>query len=412
MRVVKRMAGARHYRTALVLSGALVLVNAVQAETAPQTLRDAVNQAWERNPQIQILEARQAEVAAQETAATSLLPAAPSLEASGRSDRLQENEGQNELEIGLSMPLWLPGQRAAHQAQVAATQTNLTGDAQALRLRLAGEVREAIWAVALAQGEEALAKQRVQTAKVLEQDVARRTHAGELAHTDLNLAQNENLAAQSTLLEAQNRLSQARQAYAILVGSMDLPVEHEEAVQQLSTLETHPQLEAARSGIEIAQAQLRVTNASRRDAPELSIGTRHERGSNTQPYEDSLMLALRLPLATQARNQPLVAAAQTALAQAQSDYDQLRRTLELQIKQAEYAYEAAQATVALAGQQQEIMRDNLTLSQRAFNLGELGLLNFLQIKATVFGAEQNYLQQKTALGRSKARLNQAQGILP
>jgi outer membrane protein TolC len=121
---------------------------------------------------------------------------------------------------------------------------------------------------------------------------------------------------------------------------------------------------------------------------------------------------LRLPFSTEARNQPLIATAETALTQAQAQYEQARRQLEVEIKQAEQGYQAAQQALVIAETQQRLTAENVTLLQKSFDLGELSLVLLLQAKNAAFSAEQAYTQQKIALALSKARLSQAQGILP
>ncbi|MEO6696506.1 MAG: hypothetical protein ABIN45_00685, partial [Gammaproteobacteria bacterium] len=112
------------------------------AEDSLTKLREALDKVWARNPEASVLEARRAEIAAQRTAASSLFPSAPALEFSNRSDRFTKNRGQDELEAGVSMPLWLPGQQAARVEEVNAAEANLNQAMQALRLKLAGELRE------------------------------------------------------------------------------------------------------------------------------------------------------------------------------------------------------------------------------------------------------------------------------
>ena len=108
----------------------------------------------------------------------------------------------------------------------------------------------------------------------------------------------------------------------------------------------------------------------------------------------------------------MIAAAQTALTQAQGGYDLVRRQLEVEIKQAEQGYQMTKQALAIAEAQQRLTAENVTLLQKSFDLGELSLVLLLQAKNSAFSAEQAYTQQKITLALSKARLNQAQGILP
>lgn len=393
--------------TPLIFFG-LLLTQPVYAAS----LRAALDQAWEKSPQAQTLEAKRAESDAQGVAANSLLPGAPAVILGHRNDQLSNNAGVREWEAGIALPLWLPGQRDARQRQAQAGRGGLEADILALRLRLAGELREAIWQVRQVEAQTRLDEARAQTAKALAEDVAKRVQAGELARTDLNLAQNEWRTAQAAVLQSSNRLLQAQQAYATLTGSTVLPDDSAESAQSKPLSDAHPLMEEARLAIEVAQAQVRVASQSRRDNPELELSTRRARGSLNEPYASTVALALRLPLATDARNLPLMAAAQTALTRAQSEYTRARLTLEYQRQQADQALQAADQLLDLARQQRTASRENLDLIQKSFSLGESDLFALLRARTAAFEAEQAYNQQEIAQALSRARLNQAQGVLP
>lgn len=376
------------------------------------SLRAALDQAWEKSPQAQTLEAKRAESDAQGVAANSLLPGAPAIILGHRNDQLSNNAGVREWEAGIALPLWLPGQRDARQRQAKAGRVSLEADILALRLRLAGELREAIWQVRQVEAQIRLDEARAQTAKKLAEDVAKRVRAGELAKTDLNLAQNEWRTAQAAVLQNRNRLLQAQQAYATLTGTSVLPDDSAESAQSKPLSDDHPLMEEARLAIEVAQAQVHVASQSRRDNPELELSTRRERGSLNDPYASTVALALRLPLATDARNLPLMAAAQTILTRAQSEYTRTRLTLEYQRQQAGQALQAADQLLDLARQQRTASGENLDLIQKSFSLGESDLFTLLRARTAAFEAEQAYNQQEIAQALSRARVNQAQGVLP
>ena len=385
------------------------------------SLRTALDKAWENSPQAQTLEARRAESDAQGVAANSLLPGAPAVILGHRGDQLNSNAGKREWEAGIALPIWLPGQRDARQRQAQAGKAGLEASIRALRLKLAGELREAIWQVRQAEGQTRLDDERVLSAKKLADDVARRVLAGELAKTDLNLAQNEWRTAQAAVLQGRNRLLQAQQAYATLTGMTALPDDIAESpqpnhlrasVQPKPSPDDHPVLEAARQAIEAAQAQVRMASESRRDSPEIELSMRRERGNLNDPYASTVAISLRLPLSTDARNLPLSSAAQTALTGAHSEYTRVRIMLEYHGQQAEQALQAADQVLDLARQQRAAARENLDLIRKSFDLGESDLFALLRARAASFEAEQSYNQQEIAQALARARLNQAQGVLP
>lgn len=394
-------------RTLLIFVG-LLLTHPVYAVS----LRATLDQAWETSPQAQTLEARRAESNAQIVAANSLLPGSAAVILSHRGDQLTNNAGLNEWEAGIALPIWLPGQRDARQRQAQAGKDSLEASIRALRLKLAGELRESIWQVRQTQAQIQLDEARARTAKKLADDVARRVRAGELARTDLNLAQNEWRTAQAAVLLSRTRLLQAQQTYATLTGMTALPDDISESVLPKPLPDDHPLLEDARKAIETAQAQVRLAVESRRDNPELGLGMRRERGSLNDPYADSVIISMRLPLSTDARNLSLISAAQTALVDAQSQYNRTRLTLEFQIQQAGQSLQATGQLLEMAQQQRAAAQENLELIQKSFDLGETDLFALLRARAAAFDAGQACNQQEIAQALSRARLNQALGVLP
>ncbi len=393
--------------TFLILFG-LLFIQPIYAAS----LRSVLDSAWEKSPQAQTLVSKRAESDAQGIAANSLLPGAPVAILGHRSDQFNNNAGKREWEAGVALPVWLPGQREARQRQAQVGKAGLEANIRSLRLKLAGELREAIWLVRQAELQIQLDQARAQTAKNLADDVAKRVHAGELAKTDLNLAQNEWRTAQAAVLNSRSRLLQAQQSYATLTGTTVLPDDISEIIQPKPLPDDHPLLEEARQAIEVAQAQVRVASESRRDNPEVELSTRRERGNLNESYASTVALTVRLPFATDARNLPQTSAAQTALTSAQSEYSRVRLALAYQGQQAEQALQSADQLLDLAEQQRAAARENLELIQKSFNLGESDLFTLLRARAAAFEAEQSFNQQEIAKALARARLNQAQGVLP
>ncbi len=395
-------------RYTLLIYFGLILIQPVHAAS----LSAMLDRAWDIHPQSQTLMTKRAESDAQGIAANSWLPGSPAITLGHRSDQFNNDVGKREWEAGIALPVWLPGQRDARQRQAQVSKTGLEANISALRLKLAGELREAVWLVRQAQLQVQLDQARTTTAKKLADDVAKRVNAGELAKTDLNLAQNEWRAAQSALLRSSNQFLQAQQSYATLTGTNELPSDTAETALSKPLQDDHPLLEEARQNIEIAQAQVHVANQSRRDNPELALSTRSERGSLNDPYASTVALSLRLPFATDARNTPLISAAQTALTFAQSEYNRTRLILEYQRQLAEQSLLATDQLLELAQQQRLAAQENLELTQKSFNLGESDLFTLLRTRAAAFEADQSYNQQDIARALARARLNQAQGALP
>ncbi|HSD59364.1 MAG TPA: TolC family protein [Burkholderiales bacterium] len=375
-------------------------------------LKEALDQAWARSPQAQAAEAREAELNARLEAAGSLLPAPPAVSLGYRSDQLNDKLGKREWGAEIEFPLWLPGEQRARLDAADREQSDWSAGLIALRLTLAGELRERVWAAALAENELRLARARLATAESLESDVARRMKAGDLARTDLLLAQNEALAAGAAVSEAEIRLAETLQAYHALTGEEKPPAQTEESPGEAPDLDRHPALEAARHAIALAQAKLKLAAESRRDAPEITLGALRERDFVDESYHDTIGIKLKIPFATDARNQPIITAAQTELVQAQAEYRQARLRIESEIRQKRPAFDAATAQLELARRKQAVAAENLRLLQKAFDLGELDLPALLRAKALAYEGDLALVQKTIAVGRARAALNQALGVLP
>lgn len=90
-------------------------------------------------------------------------------------DRLNRNQGARELELGVAVPLWLPGERSRSAALADAESVALESRVSAAQLRLAVTVRETWWQWQRARIEAASARDQRDNTRRIAADVARRT---------------------------------------------------------------------------------------------------------------------------------------------------------------------------------------------------------------------------------------------
>lgn len=388
---------------------ALVCLAAIPAH-ATESLHEALNRAWERAAQGRIAESRGLIAKAGMSAAHSWFPEAPSIEFSHRDDRLNENLGLREREIDLNLPLWLPGQRAARRNLAEKETMDSQATIADARLALAGRLRESVWAFAVARSETELANERLETARRLEADVARRVKAGDLARTDLLMTREETLVASNAMSDARTRERQAQIRYRALTGLDSLPSRMEEEVSRADR--PHPRQIMAEAATGRARAELALMRESRRDAPELSIGWQQSRDARSQPDNNSLRLGLRLPFATDGRNAPRMAQASAELIQAEAEGRQILNEIEADQREAEALLENAEAANSTAGERVAAATERLRLLQKAFDLGELPLSELMRARGNASQARLEAARARVALASSKARVNQSRGVLP
>lgn len=385
----------------------------VSAAATTQSLAQAITQAWMRAPATAALPHRRIEADALARAAAGWAPGPPVVAISTLSDRLQSRTGRQEWELEIATPLWQRGQREAQRSEAQAHLLLLTARTLAQRLELAGQVREAWWDVVAARDATALLSLRLASAHELQLDVERRWRAGDLARTDANTARAETQAVQSERIDAQRELRRAELAWTTLVGSTapaQLPAEA--VVSNPPPLDAHPALLAVEAQIAAAQAQLRVVDRGRSEAPELALRWIRERGSNAEPYANALGLHLRLPLSSAPRVGALLAGKRAELAELEAQRLLQRAQMAREVDRAQRDLEATQSALDLAGTRAALTADTLQLVQKSFALGESDLATLIRHRAEFFGVEAERTRQARARSAAISKLNQVLGSLP
>ena len=379
------------------------------------TLRAALDAAWQRAVAARETEGQRRRAEADRAVASSLWAAPPSLALSHRDDRLQSNAGRRETEIGVAVPLWLPGQRSARAGTSEAAAAQAQAAEQVARLRLAGEVREAAWQVAALQAELAQADTQAQSLKQLADDVERRVRAGDLARADALAAQAEHLAAAALKADVQQRLQAARSRWTLLTGLTvppDLTADLATESPANPPTAAHPEQQFASQSTELARQRVELMRRSRRDAPELTLGVRQDTPGRAEASQGSLVVGLRLPFGTDDRNRPLEAAALAELDVAQTHEQRLRERLDNEIVTARDALRSAQAQLDAETARARLLRERATLIDKSFRAGETPLPDLLRALAAASQADSAAARQTTALGLARARLQQALGLFP
>lgn len=375
------------------------------------SLRAALEAAWQRAVVAREREGQRRRAEVDRAVASSLWAAPPSLAMSHRDDRLQGNAGRRETEIGVAVPLWLLGQRAARAGTAEAAATQALAAEQVARLRLAGDLREAAWQLAALQAEMAQAEAQAQALKQLADDVDRRVRAGDLARADALAAQAEALAASALKTDVQQRLQAARSRWTLLTGLTAAPDLKADLATEAPAA-AHPELQFASQSTELARQRVELMRRSRRDAPELTIGVRQDTPGRAESSQGSLVVGLRLPFGTDDRNRPLEAAALTELDVAQTQERRLRERLDSDIAAAREAQRSAQAQLEAETARARLLRERTTLIDKSFRAGETPLPDLLRALAAASQADSAAARQTAALGLARARLQQALGLLP
>jgi cobalt-zinc-cadmium efflux system outer membrane protein len=375
----------------------------LRSALAPASLGELVERAWQLSREDSAKQSRRLEFDARADATRSPFANAPSVSLDLRRDLPpgvglpgttgSEERGKNEWEPGVSIPLWLPGQRDAIRRTIERERDTL--DASARRMRWLQHAQQSA---------------RLESTRALEADVARRVAAGDLARSDLWTAQAETRAAEAAVAEAGGRLAEARAALTGLTGLDDVDAADEPASS--AATDGHPALQAASQGVEAARARLAQTRATMRDNPTFSVVARFDRDSYDSPYRNTVRMGIAIPLATEARNAPRLAAAGAELVELEVAFERERRRIAAEQRRAVAALDAARDVLSRQEDRARLARDAFGAIERAFRAGERSLPQLLQLRAVLLDAELSRELARARVGAALARLNQANGDLP
>lgn len=400
---------------ALTMVGASAGISA-QSAAPPASLKDVFDAAWAHQPELQALQARRDAVQAQRRAASAWTPEAPALELSNKTDRITRNNGARELEVGVAIPLWLPGERGSSSALADAETAALESRIEAARLRLAATTREAWWNWQLARIDAEVAHGQLDNARHIAADVARRAKAGDLARADQHQAEGAVAAAEAGVAQADAAAIGALQQLKALTGGVALAasvgVSPAEPEPSLADASIHPALNELRDRATVAERTALLAAKQSRANPELTLSTTRERGAFGERYDQSITLGIRIPFGAGPRHDSRVAAARAdaAEANAQLAFDQAR--LQSEREAAVVRVEAARAQLAAAERRATLARETRGFFDKSFRLGETDLPTRLRIENEATEAERQAARSRIELALAISAWRQALGLLP
>jgi cobalt-zinc-cadmium efflux system outer membrane protein len=381
----------------------------------PITLAQAIESAWQRAAESTATQGYLRRAQAEQATLTAWWPAPPSLELSQRMDRGLSGTGVRETEVGLAIPLWLPGQRAARQQLVAADTDVARAQEVAGRWLVAGLVRASQAEVHLRKAEVAQIQAEALAMQSLSRDVDRRVKAGDLAPADALAAQAEWLQADVRVANATEQLAQARLQWRSLTGLDEAPTLDDALAlpaDSASLLEVHPVLREASLRAEAARRKVDLVGASGRSAPEVVARIRRDVGGRGDERLNSWGIALRMPLGTDDRNQPLQAAALSERELAEAQLRQVKQQLDAAIEAQGLTQSALERQWRGEQQRAALLRERAKLISQSFSAGETALPDMLRALAAAHAAEAAARRLRIQQAQAAARLQHALGILP
>lgn len=415
--ISRRSIRVRAVGAALFFMGSAGLAGA-QGSAGGGPLRQAFEAAWARQPEAATLQLRRDAAAAQGRAAEAWTPEAPALALSNRSDRWHDNQGVRELEAGVSVPLWLPGERSRSGALADAGARAVESRADAARLRVAEALREAHWALQRSAVDAALARDQQAAARRLADDVARRLKAGDLARSDQHQADGALAAADAALAQALAARTLAEQRWRAVVGpALTAPATDDaapamEPEPQAPASEIHPALRDLQDRAAVADRAAALAALRTRANPELLLATTRERDGRGEPTLRTITLGIRIPFGAGDRQAAVAATARAEATELDVERALAADRLAGEADAARAQVEAARVQLAAAERRAQLAAESRGFFDRSFRLGETDLPTRLRIEAEAAEAQRQAARSRIDLAAAVSHWRQALGLLP
>lgn len=389
------------------------------AQKVPLSLRDAFELAWARQPEARSQTTRQEAVSAARAAASSWTVEPAALELQGKSDKMGSNNGSREYEVGLAIPLWLPGERSRSGDLADAETKALDSRFLSAKLRVTDVVRERWWNYYRAEGELRLAEERLTNAQQLAEDVARRFKAGDLSRADQHQANGLLAQAEAGVAEARGSRDVALNGLRSLIGNATLNANTQtialEAMPDATALyepATHPALLELLDRATVAWRAAELASVRTRANPELLIATTRSRAQTGADTEQTYTLGIRFPFGAGPRAEARRATARADALDAESSAELERTRIVAGIESAQAQVLAAQGRLSAAEKRAQFARESQNFFEKSFRLGETDLPTRLRIELEATEAERQLTRARIDVAAGVSSLRQSLGLLP
>ena len=280
--------------------------------------------------------------------------------------------------------------------------------------QLVGRVASAYWSAVASQQAVTLAQQNLSTYEEDYRYSSNRVREGIMAESDLIKISVERDRAQAEVLSANAQLSVAQVNLYRELGRVSFPdtklTSRLEDVQAVAAptveeaLARRPELQAAKSAVQEAEANVHLQKANAKPDPEAFVGYKRNVGY------DTAYAALQMDLPVRSRNQGNIGSAEARLRIAQSDLKLIETIIRSDLEGALRAYRSQQQLVALLPDSLRRATEAETLARTAYREGGIDLLRLLDATRTRLQIQTSYLQALANLQQTIINLQLAAGV--
>lgn len=339
---------------------------------------------------------------------------APAWQTSVIDDRLLSDRGLRELESGLAVNLWRPGERRDARARGSAYEQRSTALQNYLRWLVAGRLRSNLAELELADLQLAAARQAEQDALRLLETTRRLQSAGAASALDVLQAESLWLQQGRLVLDASAAQVDAERTWQVLTGLTVRPADaHQESRSTQEDIQAdHPLLALRHSEIMISESNIAEAERNAKGSPSVSLGVRRERGDWQQNYIESVGVSVSIPITSRA----VVAAGSTDARAARTDTELARlqdlRALTAQLHEVEHELFTLEQALPLTERQRDVNQQQSQMAQTAFAVGETDLTHVIMAMQRAQDSTREHQLQLQRQQHLISEYNQIIGVLP
>ena len=338
----------------------------------------------------------------------------PSWEASYIDDGLLDDAGLREIEAGVRVDLWRPGERA--QTAALGSSYQIKADAWQLHVGwlVAGRVRTVLADIAEAEAGVTLEREATGEAERLLEITTGLYQNGAVPELDVMQARTLLLAQREKQLQADAALVDAERNYGVLTNLNIRPaLAHEEPLSTTQEISlAHPYLALLQSDVELAQADIAKAKREALGSPSMTLGVRRERGDFRQEYNDSFGVSFSMPFGGSA-----AVSARTGLAYANKvdheiQFTKALQALRVELHEVEHELHLIDETLQLADERNQLSQRHWEMSQAAFEAGEITLVEVVLTLQQAQASRSKLVMLQLDQQRKITEYNQLVGEIP
>ncbi len=318
--------------------------------------------------------------------------------------RIAEGQRGVDFTVWLAQPIEIAGERKQRRQTAAKFQDLTAKELQETQWLVHREVHAAFHTALVARERWLVVKKLLVSTEELLSVAERRLQAGDISPLQVRLAEAELAQAQQKSLTAERGYRSAQLVLSEVsgwpptplpepVGALDEPL-RAPPLQELLQLASrqHPGIAARASAVEEAEARMQLEN--REAWPEPSLGVTYTRESLpiSGLHEHIIQGTIALPIPSSQRNQAGRSRARAALGVRRAEQQAFVQALRARLTRAAMSVDADANRIAAYGT--EILpafEGNLSLLRRAFELGEVDLLQVLVARERLLRMQQDAL---------------------